>query len=250
MFATINHNGNSYKIDFSHPLDISISLRGDNKNPIAWYLKHPEVKPVIDGNFIGKVSKGASVNFNNIWFNPHAHATHTECVGHISNEIHTIQQHLKTFFFKARLISIEPQKKGGDLVFTKKQLSEKLKHIDCEALVIRTLPNYIGKISKNHSHTNWPYIEEDAMVWIRDAGIKHLLIDQPSVDKEKDDGKLLAHKAFWDYPKNTRFDATITELIYVPNKIEDGNYFLNLQPASFENDAAPCKPVLYKIIDL
>ena len=60
-------------------------------------------------------------------------------------------------------------------------------------------------------------------------------------------GKLLAHKAFWNYPKNTRFEATITELVYVPAKIEDGLYFLNLQPASFENDAAPSKPVLYKI---
>jgi len=247
MLATIEHKGNSYKIDFSHPLDISISLRGDTKNPLAWYLKHPEIAPVVEGNFTGKVSKGASVNFNNIWFNPHAHATHTECVGHISSELNTIQQHLKTFFFKAELISIEPQKKGTDLVFTKKQISEKLKNIDCEALVMRTTPNYIGKISKNHSHTNWPYIEEDAMVLIRELGIKHLLIDQPSVDKEKDDGKLLAHRAFWNYPKNTRFDATITELIYVPNKVEDGAYFLNLQPASFENDAAPCKPVLYKI---
>ncbi|APG60500.1 cyclase family protein [Christiangramia salexigens] len=249
MLAKISHNTGNYTIDFSQPLDISISLRGDNKNPIAWYLKHPEIKPVIDGDFIGKVSKGSSVNFNNIWFNPHAHATHTECVGHISHENQTIQQHLKTFFFKAELISIEPQKKGEDLVFTKSQLSNKLKNFSSEALVIRTLPNYIGKISKHHSHSNWPYLEEESANYIRELGVKHLLIDQPSVDKEKDEGKLLAHRAFWNYPKNTRFDATITELIYVPNKVEDGNYFLNLQPASFENDAAPCKPVLYKILE-
>ncbi len=247
MFANISHNGNSYKIDFSHPLDISISLRGDDKNPQAWYLKHPEITPVRERNFTGKVSEGGSVNFNNIWFNPHAHATHTECVGHITCENENLQQHLKTFFFKAVLISVEPQKKGADLVITKKSL-EKLKNCNSEALVIRCLPNYIGKISKNHSHSNWPYLEEEAAIFIRESGIKHLLIDQPSVDKEQDEGKLLAHKAFWNYPKNTRFDATITELIYVPNKIEDGEYFLSLQPASFENDAAPCKPVLYKIL--
>ena len=247
MLANISHKGNSYTIDFSKPLDISISLRGDNKNPMAWYLKHPEINPVRDGDFIGKISEGSSVNFNSIWFNPHAHATHTECVGHISSELNTIQQHLKIFFFKARLISLEPQQEGEDLVFTKEQIVNNLKNNDAEALVLRTLPNYIGKISKNHSHSNWPYIEEEAMIYIREAGIKHLLTDQPSVDKEKDEGKLLAHKAFWNYPKSIRFDATITELIYVPNKIEDGEYFLNLQPASIENDAAPCKPVLYKI---
>lgn len=248
MLATISHNSNSYKIDFSHPLDISISLRGADKNPMAWYLKHPEITPVKDGEFIGKVSEGASVNFNNIWFNPHAHATHTECVGHITNNFHSIQQHLKTFFFKARLISVEPEPTEKDTVITRKMIERKLGEVDYEALIIRCLPNYIGKISKHHSNSNWPYLEEDAATLLREKGIKHLLTDQPSVDKEKDGGKLLAHKAFWNYPKNPRFDATITELIYVPNKIEDGDYFLNLQPASFENDAAPCKPVLYKIL--
>ena len=74
-----------------------------------------------------------------------------------------------------------------------------------------------------------------------------MLIDLPSVDREKDDGLLLAHKAFWNYPEATRLDATITEFIYVSNKIEDGSYLLNLQIAPFHNDASPSKPVLYKI---
>jgi hypothetical protein len=34
---------------------------------------------------------------------------------------------------------------------------------------------------------------------------------------------------------------------YLFNLGEDGFYFLNLQIASFENDASPSKPVLYKI---
>ena len=248
MLATIQYLEKEYNIDFSNPLDISISLRGDHKNPVAWYLKPPVIEPVKDGSFIGKVSAGASVNFNNIWFNPHAHATHTECVGHITPEYHGLDQNLRNFFFKARLISVEPQKRGEDMVISKEAIQQKIRNINAEALVIRTLPNYIGKISKQYSHTNWPYLSEDAAVLIRESGIKHLLIDLPSVDKEQDNGKLLAHKAFWNYPKNTRFGATITELIYVTNTIMDGAYFLNLQPASFSNDAAPCKPVLYKII--
>ena len=75
-----------------------------------------------------------------------------------------------------------------------------------------------------------------------------MLIDLPSIDKEKDDGALLAHKAFWNYPKNLRLDATITEFIYVPDAVEDGHYLLNLQTASFVNDATPSRPILYKII--
>jgi kynurenine formamidase len=94
---------------------------------------------------------------------------------------------------------------------------------------------------------------EDAARFIRESGIKHLLIDLPSVDKEHDEGKLLAHKAFWNVKDvnnlnaDARFDCTITEMIFVPNEVKDGSYLLNLQIAPFENDASPSKPILYKI---
>lgn len=250
MQATILYNSRNYTIDLFKPLDISLSLRGDDKNPIAWYLNPPRIEPVKDGNWTGKVSAGSSVNFNNIWFNPHAHTTHTECVGHITSEYHGINDSMKRFFFLAKLISVTPVKKGEDEVVTKEQLEEHLKKGDAEALIIRTLPNTIAKRNRKYSHTNWPYLEQEAAKYIRECGVNHLLVDLPSVDKEKDAGQLLAHKAFWNFPKNTRFDATITELVYAPAKIEDGFYFLNLQPASFENDAAPSKPVLYKIEEI
>ena len=246
MKAEITYNKKIYKINLAKPLDISLSLRGDDKNPIAWYLGNPRIFPVKDGDFTGKVSAGASTNFNMIEFNPHGHGTHTECVGHITREFHSINDSLKTFFFTAKLISVEPESRGVDHVISEEQIRKELQKNEAEALVLRTHPNYIDKRTRKYSNTNWPYLEENAAKYIRECGIKHLLIDLPSVDKEKDEGKLLAHKAFWDYPKNTRFEATITELIYVPNKIEDGTYILNLQIASFENDAAPSKPVLYK----
>ena len=113
-----------------------------------------------------------------------------------------------------------------------------------------------GDVSKRHkkySNTNPPYLAEEAAIFIRESGIKHLLIDLPSVDKEHDEGKLLSHKAFWNVKNvenlnaDARLDCTITELIFVPNAIKDGSYILNLQIASFENDASPSKPILYKI---
>ena len=248
MRTTINFKAKDYIVDLSKPLDISIGLRADEKNPVAWYLDAPKITPVKDGDFIGKVSEGASVNFNNIQFNPHAHGTHTECVGHISREFYSINQTLKTFFFFSKLISVEPEIRGEDRVISEAILREKVQANETEALIIRTLPNFREKQTKKYSHTNWPYLSEEAAIFLRNSGVKHLLIDLPSVDKEKDGGKLLAHKAFWSYPKNTRFDTTITELVYVPNAIEDGDYLLNLQIASFENDASPSKPVLYKFL--
>ena len=112
----------------------------------------------------------------------------------------------------------------------------------------------MAKKSKNYSNTNPPYLEEAAAAYIRECGIKHLLIDLPSVDREHDEGKLLAHKAFWNVKDvnelnpDARHDATITEMIYVNDEVQDGAYLLNLQIASFENDASPSKPVLYKIL--
>lgn len=254
MKATINHNSQTFQVDFSKPIDISITLTNTDENPIAWYIEKPEIEPVKFGDWIGKVSEGSSsTNFNNIFFNPHGHGTHTECLGHITKEFYSINESLKTFFFLAELISVEPESQGEDFVITKEQIEKALNGKTPEAIVIRTLPNLNEKLSKKYSNTNPPYLDEKASDFIRESGIKHLLIDLPSVDKEKDEGKLLAHKAFWNVKnvnvlnEDARLDATITELIFVSDEILDGSYLLNLQIASFENDASPSKPVLYKI---
>jgi kynurenine formamidase len=253
MLANISHQNKNFQVDLSKPIDISLPLSNNEKNPIAWYIEKPQIEPVRFGSWIGSVQNGATTNFNNILFNPHGHGTHTECLGHITKDFYSINQSLKNFFFLAQLVTIQPESIKEDWVITKSQLQKVFNNSNPEAIVIRTLPNEQSKASKNYSHTNPPYLHEDAAIFLRENQISHLLIDLPSVDKEKDEGKLLAHKAFWNIKNTTninldaRFNATITELIFVPNQIPDGNYLLNLQFASFENDAAPSKPVLYKI---
>jgi len=71
------------------------------------------------------------------------------------------------------------------------------------------------------------------------------LLDLPSVDREQDDGKLAAHHAFWDFPHVIDRCRSITEMIYVPDEVLDGDYLLELQVPHFINDAAPSRPVLY-----
>jgi kynurenine formamidase len=163
---------------------------------------------------------------------------------------------LKQFFFTAELISITPEKINGDLVITLESISTALdvtNHNYPEALIIRTIPNLELKKHKNYSKTNPPYLSEQAATFLREIEIQHLLFDLPSVDREEDEGKLLAHKAFWNVKDvnnlndDARLNCTITEMIFVENEIQDGSYILNLQIASFENDASPSKPILYKI---
>ncbi|MBT8180114.1 MAG: cyclase family protein, partial [Eudoraea sp.] len=182
-------------------------------------------------------------------FNPHAHVTHTECLGHITKEGYSINKQLTNYFFLAELVTIAPEKYQNDFVVSRKQIQYVIGNKKCEALVIRTLPNLKEKLSKKYSDTNPPYLLEETAQYLVDKGINHLLIDLPSVDKEKDNGALLAHNAFWQLEGKKRTLATITEFIFVENSIEDGTYILNLQLAPIENDASPSRPVLYKVLE-
>jgi len=249
MIATLSLATKNVTIDLSKPLDISLPLKHGDKNPKAWYIGTPKIVPEQIDDWVGKVSEGASVNFNGIYFNPHAHGTHTECLGHITKDFHTVTKALQTYFFTAQVITVKPEVlANGDRVLTKQAIKNELKEGIPQALILRTAPNTDTKKTKLYDNDNWPYLSEDAAQWMCEQQIAHLLVDMPSVDKEKDDGKLLAHRAFWNIDKTPRTHATITELIFVPNSIKDGAYILNLMIAPFYNDASPSKPTLYKII--
>lgn len=249
MLITIEREGRSYQSDLSKPLDISIPLEEGAKTVNCFYAPLMETQPVIAGDFIGSVQQGGVVNFLNIRLNPHGNGTHTECVGHIAKEKYTINKSLQKFHFFAQLLSIFPQKmENGDRVILKSQVQAALEQQTIpEAILIRTLPNDALKCSTNYSGSNPPYLDHHAVNFLVANGVKHLLIDLPSVDREEDGGKLLAHKTFWNYPEAPREDCTITELIYVPEHIADGAYLLNIQIASFEIDVSPSKPILYKL---
>ena len=124
------------------------------------------------------------------------------------------------------------------------------------ALIVRTLPNGEWKQTAEYGEENIPaYFAADAMDLIFEIGVKHLLVDLPSIDRIFDDGKLANHRKFWNIGPgshetgpDTRMNSTITELIYVPDSVEDGEYLLNLQIAPFESDCSPSRPILLKKI--
>lgn len=240
------------KIDLNKGFDISLPLSNSEINPTAWYVQPPRFEPVMENGWIGSVELGGAVNFRNIYFNPHGHGTHTECLGHITKKIYSINDQLKTFFFKTRLITVTPEEivNNGetDFVITKKSLAALAQIRATEALVIRSLPNSSEKKTFQYSSTNPPYLSLDCLEEMNRLGVKHLLIDLPSVDRESDGGVLAFHHKYWGVPDKPDMERTITELIYVENEIPDGEYILNLQVAPFVNDASPSRPVLYPFI--
>lgn len=245
MKATIEINNEKYICDLSQPIDISTPLiPGSSVN--AFYLPEVRVEPFKASDFIGAVENGGPCNVNNIFLSPHGNGTHTESLGHITKEKHSINKILNRFFFLAQLITVQPVKINEDFIITddiiKNNLSENV-----DAILIRTLPNDKSKLTRNYSGTNPPYLHHEAAKLLSKKNISHLLLDVPSVDREEDGGKLLAHHAFWNYPQKPRTNATITELIFVDDSIIDGIYLLNIQIISLDNDASPSKPVLYRI---
>ena len=150
LIATLQYKHQPYRINLGKPLDISITLRGDASNVSAWYVGHPVIAPHTEGDFIGKVSEGSAVNFNDIAFNPHAHGTHTECVGHITEEFYSVNDSLNRFFFLAEVITIAPEKEKDDFIISKKQLQYALGDKRPQALVIRTLPNLKEKLGRQY----------------------------------------------------------------------------------------------------
>lgn len=270
------YNHHKYQTDFTKPIDISMPLKAGLETANCYYAAPVQYETIVVGDFVGDVSLGGSCNYQRVSFTPHGNGTHTECYGHVvannteNNTKHstTINENLKEFMFFALVISVPIHKiENGDEVITLQNLQNELQSLShnlkqVEALIIRTLANDDSKLTRHYSGTNPPYLEPKIGQYLKEIGIKHLLLDLPSVDKEWDNGVLQNHRDFWNLPPNlppkrettnlidvskVRTDCTITELIFVPNTVEDGHYLLNLQIASFESDASPSKPILYAL---
>jgi kynurenine formamidase len=284
MKLTLEKDGRRYSFQTEKGMDLSISM--NPKGPRAWYVEPMRIEPVRTEQFLGSVAEGGAVNFRDVYFNPHGHGTHTENVGHIIDTEVPVVKSVGSSHYMAKLVTVVLMRQDVSQGLTEgasqdlpQDLSQNLEtgasqdlpqnletevsepdwvvneesligmDLNVEVLIIRTKPNDHSKTNRQYSGTNFPYLTLSAMQRIVDAGVQHLLIDLPSVDREEDGGALAAHHLFWNVPTEPNFQKTITELIYVPNEIADGMYVLNLQVSNFANDAAPSRPMLFDLME-
>ena len=238
-------------------VDLSIPLRDGDENVNAWYCDPVRIEPVKTEHFIGDVNQGGVVNFKNIFLNPHGNGTHTECVGHISKEAFTINQCLKEFHFYGRVISViqnlrwnEAFQENDQCIDVHEIRAATKNWKDEKVLIIRSLPNLIEKKKHRYSATNPPYFTAEAIEYINDLGVEHLMVDLPSIDRENDNGELSGHHRFWNYPKDPQIHKTISELLFIPDSVRDDRYIVNIQIMSIESDASPSKIMLYPILKI
>jgi arylformamidase len=270
---SIEINGRNFKIDAGNPLSIAIPLRFNGAQPNAYGVEKASAEACAAGSLVGDTRRGGSCNFEQYKFIPHCNGTHTESVGHITHERISVHDCLRDSFILASLISVMPEKADranetyavefgeNDLLITREAIENskfKIQNSKSDeypkALIIRTLPNDESKLTKTYLEDVPPFFTTEAMLFLREMNVSHLLVDLPSIDRIFDEGKLSNHRIFWNIEQGafetspeSKIHNTITELIFVANEIPDGDYLLNLQIAPFASDASPSRPVLFAI---
>jgi kynurenine formamidase len=261
----IKFGADEVEFDDQDPIDLSIPLIFNGPQPNAYGVDAASSTPCGAGDLVGDTRLGGSCNFEQYILIPHCNGTHTECVGHITDERISIRDCLQDIFVRASLITVTPQPAFAvvarsslaygetDTVITRNDLETSLRAPWPSALIVRTSPNDDTKQTRQYLDPIPPYFTVEAIDYIVELGIRHLLVDLPSIDRIFDQGRLANHRRFWNVEPGsfeinpeTRINSTITELIYVPDEVQDGEYLLNLQIAPFAADASPSRPVIFK----
>jgi hypothetical protein len=268
MIISIEIDGAVRRFDLADPHSLAIPLRFNGPQPNAYGVAKAGSTPCEAGTLVGDTRLGGSCNFEQYTFIPHCNGTHTECVGHLTDERISVDDCLRDALIPSLLISVKPESAAStsetyaveinekDLLITRSSIEKALLAADrnlTDGLVVRTLPNDVTKLSRAYLNEIPPFFSTEAMGLLGELKVRHLLVDLPSIDRIYDEGKLSNHRIFWNVKPGSRqistesfSDRTITELIYVSEDLADGRCLLNLQIAPFSADAAPSRPLLFR----
>lgn len=241
MRIEFEKGGTHWQANLEEYFDCSSTFGDPKRESSAWHAGSVKIEPVVMGDWVGSVDEGASVNFFQVQLNPHGNGTHTECYGHIDKGHQKLNDYLKKNHFLAYFHRQGLRRVGTDQLLLKSDLPV----LDWSTIEVFAIEAKGVLFPQNFSGQNPPYFEPELCAFLAEQGVKHLICNLPSLDREEDGGALQAHKAFWQYPDNTRKESTITELAVYPEKMREGFYYLNLQTAPLHNDAVPSRPIFY-----
>lgn len=259
MIAQLSLDGHRFCVDLAGGVPIAIPLDPHGPQPAFFTDEPASARPLRSGDYVGDVRLGGTCNAEVVQFVPHCHGTHTECRGHLTHERLNVQETVYGEPCLAQLVSVTPENGAEDGYprWTRAALETALsptlaQGVPLEGLVVRTLPNDPGKRSVAYEHAA-PYavFSDEAIAWLASLPLKHLLVDAPSLDPAHDGGRLLVHRLWWCMEGNAAPAGTdparrsATEMIFVPDEVSDGLYWLDLGLSPLLGDATPSRPTLY-----
>ena len=264
------HDGWQLVADLADPLPIAVPLDFGGPQPGFHSAPPATSRALRAGGFVGDTREGGSCNCEQLTLVPHCNGTHTECLGHVTDERISIAETLRGGMHLALLLSVQPVAAGStdetsdpppepeDRLVTAAALArgrDAHAGLSPQALVVRTLPNSLDRMSRQYAGpAPAPFLSREAAEWLVAASVAHLGLDIPSADRADDRGRLTAHRVFFGLPPGSRRSAdagrphaTITELAFIAPMVRDGWYLLDLQVPAFLSDAAPSRPLLYPV---
>jgi kynurenine formamidase len=257
MIATLELGGEMRRVDLSAGKGLAIPIDRSGRHPRFFTQEPVRFETLSGGDFIGRVADGGSCNVDSVHLIPHCHGTHTEGPGHVTRAAEPVQAGLPTGLIPAAVCSAPAVLNGRDRPAGPGPVIEAaaLDWPDwVEALIVRTLPNDPEKCRRDYGlDPDYPLLSIEAMAAIAGGGIRHLLIDTPSVDAADDGGRLVQHRRFWGMgpddpqPGPGRTGCTITEMIFVPDSVVDGLYLLSLGVGQLHCDASPSAPTVFPL---
>ena len=259
--------GRSYEADVGKPLSLAIPLDFAGAQPSCFDAPRAAAQPLRAGGFVGDTRAGGSCNCEVVTLTPHCNGTHTECVGHVTDDRVAVSERVPGGLVLARLVTVAPEAASGSTESSDPQPSPDDRLITAVALAAacaragEPLPSaLVVRTTGEDPHRDYrgpapaPFLTREAAAWLVARGIDTLVLDLPSADRADDGGWLTAHRIFFGLPPGsrraadaTRPRASITELAWIGPAVPDGLYLLDLQMPPFLADAAPSRPLLFAV---
>jgi kynurenine formamidase len=267
MIAELSFGGQKVRAALDRGVSLAIAVEFGAPGPRHFGATAPSAQPFVAGKFSGSVATGASANCSTLTITPHCQMTHTESVAHLTREAGDAWRVVPRGLLPAVVVSVVPEpareSSGAPIrspspptLISKRRLrAGPWAHGGAVAAIIRTLPNDASKRTRDYTDLVPPYLTREAVEWLIEERIEHLVLDVPSLDRTHDDGHMVGHRLFFGLPPGStargdaaRSRATITELAFIPEELHDGPCVLALAVPALGGDAVPSQPIVYPLV--
>lgn len=260
LIEVLDKRKSIHRFSLANPVKVSrdVLFSPEPKTANAFYLPTANAKTVeFEGQFIGDVNRGGSCNVDVLSYVPHG-ITHLETSAHVlSPDAHppTVKDippdRLTGLVYLIDLTDLPEDTK----TIPWQAVNEKLEKLEfsIRLLALKTRGSQLPQ-DYDYSGKDFLALSEQTAKGIHDFGIQCLLLDLPSIDPEKDEGKLLAHRAFFGLPStgieaNDREKRALVELAWFDG-LEEGYYYSYITPPSFQANAVTTGIIFHPLISV